>query len=202
MSQQYTVTALDRSGMGHPNYHTPGRAWPSGKPVAVEVVDQDADPMLSKEVDGEIRKYPDPVRIGRDSWKRICADPRLTVRAIGDDAHDVQALATNLTAVEQALKAAEARADEAEARLRQSESAGPEVTQRAQAEAVRLQGVVDKLTAELDKANARAASAEGQLEELTAPAASKTPEGSEPVPPAPVAQPKAKQAKGSKSTGG
>jgi hypothetical protein len=202
MSQKYTVTALDRSGMGHPNYHTPGRAWPSGKPVEVEVVDQDADPMLAKEVDGEVRKYPDPVRIGRESWKRICADPRLTVRAIGDDAQDVQALATKLTAVERALKAAEARADEAETRLRQAESAGPEVTQRAQAEAVRLQGVVDKLTAELDKANARATSAEEQLEELTAPATGDAPKSSEPVPPAPVAQPKAKPAKGAKSAGG
>lgn len=199
---KYTVTALDRSGMGHPNYHTPGRSWPSGKPVEVEVLDQDLDPMLERMVEGQKRLYSDPVRIGKSAWQRILSDKKLTVRAVGDNAQDVQGLAEKLTAAERSVLAANARADAAEARLRQLEQEGPKVSQVAQQEAVRLQRVVDKMAEEIDLANARANSAEeaagrltaerdelqAQLEQLTAPAA---PKGAEPT----AAQPKGKSGK-------
>lgn len=168
--------------MGHPNYHTPGRQWPSGQPVEVEVIDQDADPMLEKIVDGEKRKYPDPHRIGRLAWQRILADRKLTVRAAGDNAQDVQSLAERLTEMERTARAAEARASEAEAQLSQLEREGPAQSQKAQQEIGRLQGVVDKMATELDGAIARAKAAEAkatdleaQVEQLTTPAV-KSPE--------------------------
>lgn len=168
LAMKYTVTALDRSGMGHPNYHTPGRSWPSGQPVEVEVLDQDDDPMLEKFVEGEKRSYADPVRIGRVAWKRICADKRLTVRPAGDNVQDVQGLASQLATAESARDAANARAAAAEARVLKLEQEGPESAQKSLEEITRLNGVVEALKGELDKANARAAAVEAQVEELAA----------------------------------
>lgn len=169
MPTKYTVTAVDRSGMGHPNYHTPGRSWPSGQPVEVEVLDQDACPMLSRVIDGETFRYPDPVRIGRNAWKRICADKKLTVRPVGDDTQDVQNFAAQLKIVETDLAAATARADAAELQVKKLQQEGPDWAKKTQAEIKRLEGVVAALKGEVDKANARAKAAEDQLEELTAP---------------------------------
>lgn len=100
MSQRFTVTALDRRSIGHPNYWRAGRSWPSGQEVEVEVLDQDDDPMEETIVRGEKRTHPHPTKIGRVSWAAIQADRQLIKQPIGatpDEALSLQARVDELT---------------------------------------------------------------------------------------------------------
>jgi hypothetical protein len=173
---KYIVTALDRSGMGHPSYSTPGRAWPSGQPVEVEVLDQEDCPQLIRMVDNQKRPYPDPVRIGQRAWKRICSDKMLSIRPAGENATDIQVVMAKLVDAEKKATEAEARATVAERKLQQLEKDGPASAVKAQEEILRLQDVVEKAKAQVDEANDKAAKAQAesaeltkQLEQLTAP---------------------------------
>jgi hypothetical protein len=118
MAMKYSVTALDRRGIGHPNYHCARRAWPSGQAVIIEVLDQDEDPMLeAKDRDGEIRRYPDPVKLGRLSFAEIHHGPEsglLMVRPVGEVPEEGILLQNKIADLQAAIAGVTARAEMAE----------------------------------------------------------------------------------------
>jgi hypothetical protein len=115
MSTKYTVMALDRKGIGHPNYHCAKRAWPSGQKVEIEVLDQDDDPFLTKERPGETPlSYPDPVRLGRRSFDEVRSDNTLMVHAVGAGPEEAVALQMKIADLQSAAAGANTRAELAE----------------------------------------------------------------------------------------
>lgn len=93
MSQKFIVTAVDRSAKGLHHVHRAGRAWPSSQDVVVEVLDQDACPMVKASKEG-YPDLPDPNKLGRIAWAAVMADGRLSKRPFGTapDASEVDAL--------------------------------------------------------------------------------------------------------------
>jgi len=140
--------------------------------------------MLSRMVGDERRQYPDPIKIGQRAWKRICSDKMLTVRPLGENVADVQTAISKLVEAEKKAADAEARALTAERKLEKLEKEGPASSAQAQAEIIRLQGVIEKQNKLIDEANDKAAKAQAerdelnkQLEQLTAPAIESTKKG-------------------------
>ena len=181
MSQRYTVTALDRRSMGHPNYFRAGRSWPSGEEVEVEVLDQDNDPMEVKEVKGgETRTFPHPTRIGRTSWAALMADRQLIKQPVGATVNEALALQAAYDSMKAELGRTVTRAEMAE-----------------QALAERNAGM-DHVLKQLIDANAKIAELETQVEQLTAPPPAEQGKVDES---APASQPKG-SGKGSTKRGG
>ena len=115
MPTKYSVTALDRRGIGHPNCWRTGRSWPSGQEVIVDVLDQDEDPILEKQDDeGVMRRYPDPLRIGRKALAALRADKQLMVKPVGNAPDEAEVLQTTIADLQAALAGAVARAELAE----------------------------------------------------------------------------------------
>lgn len=159
MATKYTVTAVDRSGIGHPNCHRAKRSWPSGQAVEVEVLDQDDDPMVTEEIHGAKRTYPDPKRIGRLSWASMRADKPLMIAAVGSSPEDAEMLQKKIADLQSAVAAASARA---------------ELSER---EVVRLKGDVAERIKEAETLREKIAELEKQLDEATAPKATKPGKG-------------------------
>jgi hypothetical protein len=145
MSQRYTVTALDRSSIGHPNYHRAGRSWPSGQEVEVEVLDQDDDPLETTTVKGETRVFAHPTKIGRESWAAIVRDKQLIKQPVGATVNEALALQAAYDAMKAELGRTLTRAEMAESALAER-NAG-----------------VDRLNVQLDEARAKIAELEEQL---------------------------------------
>ena len=83
------VQGLSPSGLSH--LWRAGRAWPTGEPLEVEVLDQDADPpelevLVPNATTGGLmkEKRPDPVRIGRASYAILKKDKRLRLMSTAD----------------------------------------------------------------------------------------------------------------------
>jgi len=156
MATKYTITALDRTSMGHPNYHQAHRAWPSGQDVVVEVLDQDDDPMvIGKGSDGEMHTYPDPLRVGRESFARLQADKMLMIRLVGGSPEEAETQQKQIAELQHTLATATMRAELAESELL-----------KVRAEAQDLAGEVSTLTV-------RSRELEQQLDEATAPKSKK-----------------------------
>jgi hypothetical protein len=167
MSTRYSVTALDRSGIGHPNCHRAHRSWPSGKEIIIEALDQDEDPLL-KSVDNEgvTHFYPDPARLGRTSLAQIKADKILVVRPLGANLEEAEALQDQIAELQSALSAMTTRADLAEKEIvrlnselaRSREEASELALSRAESSIeAELLAKISTLEAELDAATAPAA---------------------------------------------
>ena len=199
MSTRYIVRAPDRSGQGHDALWTPGRRWPGGKEVEVEVLDQDEDPTVTERVDPsgeEKRTFPHPTQIGRLAWARIASDKLLTVRPVGDVPAEAVTLQADLATTKAQLADAIEKVTSNDVRA-----------SLAEREVVKLGEALTAATAELEIATSRAESAESasarlteerdelskQLEQLTAPSST----GDAPTEAAP-----ANKGKGSSKRGG
>jgi chromosome segregation ATPase len=169
MSTRYIVRAPDRSGQGHDAVWTPGRRWPGGKDVEVEVLDQDECPDVSERISQdseEKRTFPHPTKIGRKAWERIRRDPLLTVRPVGDTPAEAVTLQASLAETQARLADALERVASNEARANLAER---EVVKLGEALEASNKDVAE-LHEALDAARVKVAELEGQLEQLTAPA--------------------------------
>lgn len=120
MSQRFQVRAS--LAHGQPFYCRAGRGW-SSEWTEIEVIDQDADPMLPNKVKG-LPEVPDPARLGRKSFAIVNADPRIVVKPLDGTAADairlpeveskVAGLQAQLAEVTAQLEAANLRARVAE----------------------------------------------------------------------------------------
>jgi hypothetical protein len=152
MSTRYIVRAPDRTGQGHDAVWTPGRRWPGGKSIEVEVLDQDECPTVTERINPdseETRTFVHPTQIGRKAWERISRDSMLTVRPVGDAPAEAVTLQANLAAAQAQLTDALERVASNEARAGLAERE------------------VVKLGEALEAANARAESAEAAAARLT-----------------------------------
>lgn len=170
MSTKYSVTALDRRGIGHPNYHCARRAWPSGQEVIVEVLDQDEDPMLeAKDKEGVVRSYPDPLRMGRLSFAEIHHGPEsglLMVRPVGNAPEEAEALQNKIADLQKSAAGATARAELAEREVARIKAESEEhATQR-----VAWMDTANKHFTEVEALKIKVAELETQLDEATSPA--------------------------------
>lgn len=147
MSQRYTVMALDRSSIGHPNYHRAGRSWPSGQEVEVEVLDQDDDPMETITVKGEARTFPHPTRIGRVSWGKLVADKQLIKQPVGATVNEALALQAAYDSMKAELGRTVTRAEMAETVLAERNA----VVDRLTGQVAELEAKVAQLTAKADE---------------------------------------------------
>jgi hypothetical protein len=84
MSQKYLVFAQDRTAQGFNHVVCAGRWFASVAPTPIEVLDQDDDVMVK----ADKPDYPDVPELhkcGRLAFKRIQADPRLTIKVDGPE---------------------------------------------------------------------------------------------------------------------
>jgi hypothetical protein len=185
MSTRYIVRAPDRSNQGHDAVWTPGRRWPGGKEVEVEVLDQDECPTVTERIspDGdEKRTFPHPTQIGSKAWARISSDKQLTVRPVGDvpaEAVTLQAALADARAkladATEKVTSNDARASLAEREvvklgeaLSEANAKIDELTERLNPPGTEggLEGYVERLRAAHDASAAKIAELE---EQLTAP---------------------------------
>lgn len=177
MSTRFIVRAPDRSGQGHDAVWTPGRRWPGGREIEVEVLDQDDCPVVEERIrpdSEEKRTFVHPTQIGRLAWARIKSDTLLTVRPVGDVPSEAVTLQENLNITKAKLAEATELAESNEARAGIAEREVVKLTKQLKASAEQLSDAeekIAKLTQERDELAA-------QVEQLTAPAA--TVEGEQP----------------------
>jgi hypothetical protein len=218
MSTRHIVRAPDRSGQGHDAVWTPGRRWPGGKDVEVEVVDQDECPTVTERIhpdSEEKRTFPHPTQIGRKAWDRIRNDRLLSTRPVGDSPAEAVVLQVNLADALARLADANERIASNEARASLAEREVVKLGQANEAIATELEASAVKiaeLEEQLEICTARAESAEeaaGRLtrekaeleEQLTAPGVVKAQDATAKAD-EPAVTPSKGQAKGSTKRGG
>lgn len=157
MSQKFIVTAVDRSAKGLHHVHRAGRAWPSSQDVVVEVLDQDACPMVKASKEG-YPDLPDPNKLGKIAWAAVMADGRLSKRPFGTapDASEIDRLKAKVAELENAIVGTQKERDALIATLGEVED-----------DRDTLVGQVEELKAKADAAQAKVAELESLLESLT-----------------------------------
>jgi chromosome segregation ATPase len=145
---------------------TPGRRWPGGKEIEVEVLDQDECPTITERISPdaeEKRTFPHPTQIGRKAWARIKSDRQLTVRPVGDAPAEAVTLQAALAEALAKLADATEKVTSNDARASLAER---EVVKLGEALAA-ANAEADLIRAELDIATTRADSAEAAAGKLT-----------------------------------
>ena len=147
---------------------TPGRRWPGGKEIEVEVLDQDECPAITERVDPsseEKRTFSHPTQIGRKAWARIKIDPLLTVRPVGDSPAEAVTLQAALADALAKLAEATEKVTSNDARASLAER---EVVKLGEALSV-AKAKIDELTERLNPPGTIAAKIAELEEQLTAP---------------------------------